>query len=73
METKGFITKKELSEARMYASKKELTQYEQLRIVRIYLKQVTGVRFHNIQTDHPDFPTWVQVCIDFFKNKKELA
>lgn len=72
MEAKGFITKKELSEAKMYANKAVLTQYEQLRIVRLYLRLATGVKFHNVQTDHPDFPSWVQMCRDFFKSKPEL-
>jgi len=69
MDAKGFLTRNELSEGVAYSKLDTRTQYQDLRLVRLFVKQATGVRFFNINTDHKDFKKWVDKSIEFFKNE----
>lgn len=62
---KGFLTKSELSEARMLSKIEVLTEWQKKKLTQLYIKQMTSKKVDVFREDH-DFTNMADVSRKFF-------
>ena len=62
----GFLTEKELNDARMYSAIPGPTMWQKKQIIKLYIKLVTGVTFSGRFEETPDMEDFYQLAKKYF-------